>query len=168
MARNATRWYLFSTKSLSLYFVSVQKMSRTASCVGVTRFYPVPKAHLLVIAAPRPSVCQTWIDPGRTHRGALFCLYSDAGFEETKALRESFLPGLDPKGTPWPQLPFAETERGERDNEFRPLGIPKFRTCIKPSLTLGPKLPDRSRGEFAIAAGCVPRLPAMEEPSSRG
>jgi hypothetical protein len=33
-------------------------------------------AHFLVIAAPRPSVYQTWIDPGRTNRGALFFVKS--------------------------------------------------------------------------------------------
>jgi hypothetical protein len=32
-----------------------------------------PRARFLVIAAPRPSDYQTWMNPGGTNRGALFC-----------------------------------------------------------------------------------------------
>lgn len=46
-----------------IYSKSVQEMCR--KCV-------TPLARFLVIAAPRPSDYQTWHDPGRTNRGALF------------------------------------------------------------------------------------------------
>gem|GEM_PF-6092065 len=42
---------------------SVQEMCR--KCV-------TPTARFLVIAAPRPSGYQTWMNPGGTNRGALF------------------------------------------------------------------------------------------------
>ena len=47
-----------------IHLKQVQEMCR--KCVA-------PTARFLVIAAPRPTGYQTWNNPGRTNRGALFC-----------------------------------------------------------------------------------------------